>query len=114
MIIPLTEILSVKNTGSFTEMCIRDSNRSDSKATVEVNAGTIKESAYTTKSIAQNYVASDQKHAGGNEASYMQRVYVPFTAEKETATLTISRAAGDGATYFDEDVYKRQGEKIPK
>ena len=39
-------------------------NRSDSKATVEVNAGTIKESAYTTKSIAQNYVASDQKHAG--------------------------------------------------
>ena len=77
-------------------------NRSDSKATVEVNAGTIKESAYTTKSIAQNYVASDQKHAGGNEASYMQRVYVPFTAEKETATLTISRAAGDGATYFDD------------
>lgn len=57
------------------------------------------ESAYTTKSIAQNYVASDQKHAGGNEASYMQ---VPFTAEKETATLTISRAAGDGATYFDD------------
>ena len=47
-------------------------------------------------------MASDQKHAGGNEASYMQRVYVPFTAEKETATLTISRAAGDGATYFDD------------
>ena len=47
-------------------------------------------------------MGSDQIHAGCNEASYMQRVYVPFTAEKETATLTISRAAGDGATYFDD------------
>ena len=78
-------------------------NRSDSKATVEVNTGTIKESAYTMKSIAKNYVSSDQKRSGGNDkASYMQRVYVPFTAESATATLTISRAAGDGATYFDD------------
>ena len=77
-------------------------NRSDSKASVEVNTGTIKESAYTMRSIAKNYVASDQKHSGNQDGSYMQRMYVAFTAESATATLTISRGAGEGAAYFDD------------
>ena len=37
-----------------------------------------------------------------NEASYMQRFTFRLQRKKETATLTISRAAGDGATYFDD------------
>lgn len=77
-------------------------NRSDSKASLEVNAGQNKESAYTMRSIAKNYVASDQKHSGNKDGSYMQRMYVSFTAESETATLTISRIAGEGITYFDD------------
>ena len=32
----------------------------------------------------------------------MQRMYVAFTAESATATLTISRGAGEGAAYFDD------------
>ena len=77
-------------------------NRSDSKASIEVNTGKNKESAYTMRSIAKNYVASDQKHSGNADGSYMQRMYVAFTAESETAKLTIRREAGKGATCFDD------------
>ena len=72
-------------------------NESDAKASITVNAGDTTVSNYTMRSIASNYVKSDQKH-GTN----MQRMQVSFTAEGETAELTLSRAAGEGSTYVDD------------
>lgn len=72
-------------------------NNSDAKASIEVNAGEKKVSNYTERSILNNYVKSDQKNG-----SKMQRMQVSFTAESETAQLTLSRAYGDGSTYMDD------------
>ena len=72
-------------------------NNSDAKASIEVNAGKEKVSNYTERSILNNYVKSDQKNG-----SKMQRMQVSFTAESETAQLTLSRAYGDGSTYMDD------------
>ncbi len=72
-------------------------NNSDAKASIEVNAGEKKVSNYTERSILNNYVKSDQKNG-----SQMQRMQVSFTAESETAQLTLSRAYGDGSTYMDD------------
>ena len=72
-------------------------NESDAKASIEVNTGDATVSNYTMRSIAANYVKSDQKH-GTN----MQRMQISFTAEGETAELTLSRAAGEGSTYVDD------------
>ena len=59
---------------------------SDAKASIEVNAGEKKVSNYTERSILNNYVKSDQKTEA--RCSSMQ---VSFTAESETAQLTLSR-----------------------
>ena len=72
-------------------------NESDAKAEIAVNTGSSTVSNYTMRSIASNYVKSDQKH-GMN----MQRMQISFTAEGETAELTLSRAAGEGSTYMDD------------
>lgn len=72
-------------------------NNSDAKASIEVNAGEKKVSNYTERSILNNYVKSDQKNG-----SKMQRMQVAFTAESDTAQLTLSRAYGDGFTYMDD------------
>ena len=72
-------------------------NGSDAKASIAVTTGDTTVSNYTMRSIASNYVKSDQKH-GTN----MQRMQVSFTAEGETAELTLSRAAGEGSTYVDD------------
>lgn len=72
-------------------------NASDAKASIAVTTGETTVSNYTMRSIASNYVKSDQKH-GTN----MQRMQVSFTAEGETAELTLSRAAGEGSTYVDD------------
>lgn len=72
-------------------------NESDAKAEIAVNTGSSTVSNYTMRSIASNYVQSDQKH-GTN----MQRMQISFTAEGETAELTLSRAAGEGSTYMDD------------
>ena len=72
-------------------------NNSDAKASIEVNAGEKKVSNYTERSILNNYVKSDQKNG-----SKMQRMQVSFTAESETAQLTLSRGYGDGSTYMDD------------
>ncbi|WP_066890372.1 endo-alpha-N-acetylgalactosaminidase family protein [Clostridium nigeriense] len=72
-------------------------NNSDSKATIEVNTGKNTVSNYTERSILNNYVKSDQKNG-----SKMQRIQISFTAEKDTANLTLSREAGEGSTYMDD------------
>ena len=49
------------------------------------------------RSFSRNTVASDEKH-GTN----MQRILVSFTAEGTIADLKLSRAAGEGSTYWDD------------
>lgn len=72
-------------------------NNSDSKATLSVQTDGKTVSNYTERSILMNYVKSDQKNG-----SKMQRMMIPFKAEKDTATLSLSRAAGMGETYIDD------------
>ena len=82
-------------------------NRSDAKAYIEVKTPGDTQSNYTEKSIANNYV---QAYAHNNNAptiegggSYFQNMYVFFTAPKNgKVTLTLSREAGDGNTYYDD------------
>ena len=77
-------------------------NDSDAPAYVKVDSGDQHASRRVSKSVSKNYTASDEKHTdNGLQVSYMTRVYVGFTAGSDTATLTLKRAAGDGATYFD-------------
>ena len=84
-----------KNTNYVAEVYVE--NNSDEKATIEVNSGKETVSNYTERSILNNYVKSDQKNG-----SKMQRMQISFTAEKDTAKLTLSRAAGGGSTYMDD------------
>ena len=84
-----------KNTNYVAEVYVE--NNSDEKATIEVNTGKETVSNYTERSILMNYVKSDQKNG-----SKMQRMQISFKAEKDTAELTLSRAAGEGATYMDD------------
>lgn len=72
-------------------------NESDSRAEIAVNTGSGSVSNYTMRSIASNYVKSDQKHS-----TNMQRMQVSFTAEGPTASLTLFREAGVGSTYMDD------------
>ncbi len=83
-------------------------NRSDAKAHVTVKYGKkVLATNYTTRSFARNYVKSDQHHTNigtvpGDNSSCFQNMYVFFTAEGGTATLSFDREAGEGATYFDD------------
>ena len=82
-------------------------NRSKANAHMAVTSvnGSTLASNYTGLSIANNYVGTDphsnkiptEEGAG----SRFQNMYVFFTADAETATLTLSRDAGAGMTYFD-------------
>ena len=76
-------------------------NESDAKATVTVASGKNKAARSMTRSVSQNYTASDQRQSSSLGDSYMTRMYVKFTADAKTADLTISRAAGEGSTYVD-------------
>ena len=61
---------------------------------------------YAGNSFVQNIVSSDQHHTGSggteNTISCFQNMFVFFTADGPKATLTISRDAGTGASYFDD------------
>lgn len=72
-------------------------NESDSRAEIAVNTGSNSVSNYTMRSIASNYVKSDQKNR-----TNMQRMQISFTAEGPTASLILSRKAGVGSTYMDD------------
>lgn len=83
-------------------------NRSNAKASITVtdSSGKVLGSNYTNRSIAQNYVGAyvhNMKHPPEGQTSYFQNMYVFFTAPSSgTATLTLSRDAGSGNTYFDD------------
>lgn len=83
-------------------------NRSDAKAHMTIKSGdTVLADNYTEKSFVQNMVSSDQHNmkngATVGRSSYFQNMYVFFTApESGDVTLTLSREAGDEATYFDD------------
>ncbi|MBR6770157.1 MAG: Ig-like domain-containing protein, partial [Lachnospiraceae bacterium] len=72
-------------------------NNSDEEAGITVDVGEATFSNYATRSIVSNYVQCDNKHG-----TKMQRIQISFTAESDTAQLTLSRAAGEGSTYMDD------------
>ena len=72
-------------------------NNSDAKAAISVNTGKTTVSNYTERSILKNYVKSDQKND-----TMMQRMQLSFTAQSSTAQLSLSREAGEGASYMDD------------
>ncbi|MGN0335171.1 MAG: endo-alpha-N-acetylgalactosaminidase family protein [Lachnospiraceae bacterium] len=72
-------------------------NQSEAKAAITVDAGEKTVSNYTEESILNNYVQCDMEHG-----TMMQRIQVSFVAESDTATFTLSREAGKGATYWDD------------
>lgn len=82
-------------------------NRSSANAHMTVTSvnGSTLASNYTGLSIAPNFISSDP-HSGNipteaGTGSNFQNMYVFFTADAATATLTLSRDAGEGMTYFD-------------
>ena len=82
-------------------------NRSDSKAIMSITDGTKKLAEnYTIRSIAKNYVKAythSNKSATVDGSSYFQHMYVFFKAPNSgEAVLTLSKLAGEGATYFDD------------
>ena len=72
-------------------------NNSNAKASIEVDAGDKIVSNYVEASILNNYVQCDPKNG-----SKMQRMQVSFVAESDTATIKLSRAAGEGSSYIDD------------
>lgn len=84
-------------------------NRSNAKASITVNTGEKEVTTYTNKSLALNYVKAyahntRRDNATVDDTSYFQNMYAFFTtgADVSNVTLTLSREAGDQATYFDE------------
>ena len=84
-------------------------NRSNAKASITVNTGEKEVTNYTNKSLALNYVKAyahntRRSNATVDNTSYFQNMYAFFTTGSDVSnvTLTLSREAGDEATYFDE------------
>lgn len=84
-------------------------NRSNAKASITVNTGEKEVTTYTNKSLALNYVKAyahntRRDNATVDNTSYFQNMYAFFTTGSDVSnvTLTLSREAGDQATYFDE------------
>ncbi|CQR47250.1 Endo-alpha-N-acetylgalactosaminidase precursor [Paraliobacillus sp. PM-2] len=77
-------------------------NSSDVKASIEVTGGTEDVSNYTLRSLQKNYIKADSHATNDGYNSKMQRMHVSFTAESDTAALTLSREAGNGDTKFDD------------
>ena len=84
-------------------------NRSNAKASITVNTGEKEVTSYTNKSLALNYVKAyahntRRDNATVDDTSYFQNMYAFFTTGSDVSnvTLTLSREAGDEATYFDE------------
>ncbi|CQR47234.1 Endo-alpha-N-acetylgalactosaminidase precursor [Paraliobacillus sp. PM-2] len=77
-------------------------NSSDVKASIEVTGGEEDVSNYALRSLQKNYVKADSHATNDGYNSKMQRMHVSFTAESDTAALTLSREAGDGDTKFDD------------
>lgn len=82
-------------------------NRSDSKASMRVNANGKELAAnYTEESIAKNYVKAyshNTNSATVDGSSYFQNMYVFFTAPKDGSEVTLTlQHEKDGDVYFDD------------
>ncbi|HFI0464423.1 TPA: endo-alpha-N-acetylgalactosaminidase family protein, partial [Streptococcus suis] len=84
-------------------------NRSNAKASISVNTGDKVVSNYSNQSIALNYVQANAhntltRNATVDDLSYFQNMYVFFTTGEDVSnvTLTLSREAGAGTSYFDD------------
>ena len=105
--VSMTQELTELKAGKQYAVLVGVDNRSDAKASVEIKSGDkVLASNYTTRSIAKNYVKAYTHNTNSstvNGNSYFQNMYVFFTApESGKVTLTISRAAGEGSSYFDD------------
>ena len=105
--VSMTQELTELEAGKQYAVLVGVDNRSDAKASVEIKSGDkVLASNYTTCSIAKNYVKAYTHNTNSstvNGNSYFQNMYVFFTApESGKVTLTISRAAGEGSSYFDD------------
>ena len=105
--VAMTQELTDLEAGKQYAVLVGVDNRSDAKASVEVKAGDkVLGSNYTTRSIAKNYVKAYTHNTNSSTVdgnSYFQNMYVFFTApESGKVTLTISREAGEGSSYFDD------------
>ncbi|MGO5442000.1 endo-alpha-N-acetylgalactosaminidase family protein [Faecalimonas sp. LCP19S3_D12] len=105
--ISMTQELTDLEAGKQYAVLVGVDNRSDAKASVEIKSGDkVLGSNYTTRSIAKNYVKAYTHNTNSSTVdgnSYFQNMYVFFTAPKSgKVTLTISRAAGEGSSYFDD------------
>lgn len=105
--IAMTQELTDLTAGKQYAVLVGVDNRSNAKAVMTVKSGdTVLGSNYTERSIAKNYVkaythSTSSATVDGN--SYFQNMYVFFTVpESGNVTLTLSREAGDGDTYFDD------------
>lgn len=105
--VSMTQELTDLEAGKQYAVLVGVDNRSDAKASMTVKAGDkVLATNYTTRSIAKNYVKAythSNSSATVDGSSYFQNMYVFFTApESGKVTLTLSKAAGEGDTYFDD------------
>lgn len=104
----VSQVITDLTVGQTYAVYVGVDNRSDAKAllTITDNDGNVVASNYTLRSIARNYISSYIHHNGNpteSGSSYFQNMYVFFTPEEgKTYTLTLSREAGEGNTYFDD------------
>lgn len=77
-------------------------NQSDARAYIEVTDAVEDVENFAIRSTQKNYVKADSHATNNGYNSKMQRMQVSFTADSETATLILSRDAGDGETKFDD------------
>ncbi len=105
--VSMTQELTDLEAGKQYAVLVGVDNRSDAKASVEIKSGDkVLGSNYTTRSIAKNYVKAYTHNTNSSTVdgnSYFQNMYVFFTAPQSgKVTLTISREAGEGSSYFDD------------
>ena len=105
--VSMTQELTDLKAGEEYAVYVGVDNRSGAKASMTVKADDkVLDSNYTEESIAKNYVKAythSNSSATVDGTSYFQNMYVFFTApESGTVTLTLSREAGEGSTYFDD------------
>lgn len=105
--VSMTQELTDLKAGQQYAVLVGIDNRSDAKAAITVkNGDDVLATNYTTRSIAKNYVKAythSNSSATVDGSSYFQNMYVFFTApESGKVTLTLSKEAGKGDSYFDD------------
>ncbi|HBI1727458.1 endo-alpha-N-acetylgalactosaminidase family protein [Enterococcus faecalis] len=107
--VSLTQKLSGLKPNTNYAVYVGVDNRSDSSAEISVDTGGKRFSNATGRSIALNFVKAYahntlKNNATINDLSFFQNMYIYFTTGEnvENVMLTLSRDAGEEATYFDD------------